>query len=42
MGTFEFENSSNLSNICAESRRPCEECIIAHKIFDQCRHLHCN
>ena len=42
MGTFEFENPCSLSNnICAESKHACEECIIAHKIFDQCRQQKC-
>jgi len=38
MGTFELENSIDIS---AECRTPSENCIIAQKIFDQCRLQKC-
>ena len=39
MGAFELSNSTG---ICAESKNKCiEECIIAQKIFDQCRIQKC-
>lgn len=38
MGAFELDNAVGITT---ESRKQCEECIIAQKIFDQCRIQKC-
>ena len=42
MGAFELQDTETLESGCPDPRRVREERIIAFKVYDSCRQLHCD